>query len=428
MKLTGIRSIEELNKGPGEGAALFGKRVFIRVDFNVPLDKKTGEITDDARIREAIPTIKYAMDAGAKVILASHLGRPKPGKHEGLSLEPCGARLAELTGYEVLLPEDCVGDAPKKIIHDLRAGQVCLLENLRFHEGEEKDDEVFARELAELCDVYVDDAFGAVHRAHASVHALPRLMRTRAAGLLLQKELTSLARLIDRPEKPYIAVLGGAKVSDKIDVVESLLGVIDQLAIGGAMANTFLAAQGKSMGKSRVEEDKLALARTILAKAEGRKVEVLLPVDVVVAAGLDATDGETVSVDRVPADRMALDVGPKTVELFAKAVEKARTVFWNGPMGLFETPAFASGTMSLARRMSQASGFTVIGGGDSAAAVKVAGEDVARGFKHISTGGGASLELIEGKKLPGVEALRVPVAAAPAPETPNPAARTGRTK
>jgi phosphoglycerate kinase len=401
MKLAGIRWVEDL---VAEG--LQGKRVFVRVDFNVPLDKKTGKITDDARIREAIPTISLLMGSGAKVILASHLGRPKPGKHEGLSLEPAGARLAELIGHEVLLPEDCVGDAPKKVIHDLRAGQVCLLENLRFHEEEEKDDEAFARQLADLADVYVDDAFGAVHRAHASVHALPKLMRSRAAGLLLKKELTSLARLTDRPEKPYVAVLGGAKVSDKIDVVEALLGVVDVLAVGGAMANTFLAAQGKDMAKSRIEEDKLALARTLLAKARDKGVEVLLPVDVVVAPGLDSTAGETVGADAVPAGTMALDVGPKTVDLFSKAVERAKTVFWNGPMGLFETPAFAKGTLELARRMSQAPGFTVVGGGDSAAAVKVAGEDVARGFKHISTGGGASLELIEGKKLPGVEVLR----------------------
>ena len=419
MKLAGIRWVEELAAAEG---GLVGKRVFVRVDFNVPLDKKTGKITDDARIREALPTIKLLLDAGAKVILASHLGRPKPGKREGLSLEPCGVRLAELLsadaghdagrsrsqspGYEVLLPDDCIGDSPKKVIHDLRAGQICLLENLRFHEEEEKDDDAFAKQLAELCDVYVDDAFGAVHRAHASVHALARLVRTRAAGLLLKKELTSLTRLTDRPEKPYVAVLGGAKVSDKIDVVEALLGVVDTLAVGGAMANTFLAAQGKNMQKSRVEEDKLALARTLLAKARDKGVEVLLPLDVVVAPSLDSIAGETVSADAVPPDTMALDVGPKTVELFARAVEKAKTVFWNGPMGLFETPAFSRGTMELARRMSLAPGFTVVGGGDSASAVKVAGEDVAKGFKHISTGGGASLELIEGKKLPGVEALR----------------------
>ncbi|WP_437673384.1 phosphoglycerate kinase [Sorangium sp. So ce131] len=405
MKLTGIRSIEDL-AAAGDAAGLSGKRVFIRVDFNVPLDKKTGKITDDSRIREAIPTIKLAVEAGAKVILASHLGRPKPGKTEGLSLEPCGGRLSELTGYEVHLPDDCVGDSPKKVIYDLRAGQICLLENLRFHEEEEKDDEGFARQLAELCDVYVDDAFGAVHRAHASVHALPRLVRERAAGLLLLKELKALSRLIDRPEKPYVAVLGGAKVSDKIDVVEALLNVVDTLCIGGAMANTFLAAQGKNVQKSRIEEDKLPLARTIMSKARDRGIQLLLPVDVVVASGIDATQGTPASADAIPEGTMALDIGPRSVELFGAAIEKAKTVFWNGPMGLFETPAFSKGTFDVARIMSNAPGFTVVGGGDSAAAVKVAGEDIARGFNHISTGGGASLELIEGKKLPGVEALR----------------------
>ncbi|KYF66128.1 phosphoglycerate kinase [Sorangium cellulosum] len=406
MKLTGIRSVEDLAQA-GDAAGLSGKRVFIRVDFNVPLDKKTGKITDDSRIREAIPTIKLVMEAGAKVILASHLGRPKPGKTEGLSLEPCGGRLSELTGYEVHLPDDCVGDSPKKVIYDLRAGQICLLENLRFHPEEEQDDEAFARQLAELCDVYVDDAFGAVHRAHASVHALPRLMRERAAGLLLQKELKALSRLVDRPEKPYVAVLGGAKVSDKIDVVEALLNVVDTLCIGGAMANTFLAAQGKNVQKSRIEEDKLPLARTIMSKARDRGIQLLLPVDVVVASGIDATQGDSASADAIPEGTMALDIGPRSVELFGKAIERAKTVFWNGPMGLFETPAFSKGTFDVARIMSNASGFTVVGGGDSAAAVKVAGEEIARGFNHISTGGGASLELIEGKRLPGVEALRL---------------------
>jgi len=409
VKLTGIRSIEDLAKD----GALANKRVFIRVDYNVPLDKKTGEITDDARISASIPTIKIAVEAGAKVILASHLGRPKPGKHEGLSLEPCGARLSELTGYEVHLPDDCVGDAPKKVIHDLRAGQVCLLENLRFHEEEEKDDENFARELSELCDVYVNDAFGAAHRAHASVHALPRMIRDRAAGLLMLKELRSLARLLDRPEKPYVAILGGAKVSDKIDVVESLLGVVDSLCIGGAMANTFLAAQGKKTQASKIEDDKLPLARTILEKARGRGVSVLLPVDVVVAKSLDATSGQETSVDAIPPGTMALDIGPKTIELFGKTIDRAKTVFWNGPMGLFESKAFSRGTFEVARIMSAADGFTVVGGGDSAAAVRAAGEDVAKGMKHISTGGGASLELVEGRKLPGVEALRSHVAEEP---------------
>ena len=399
-----MRTIEDLAKA-NDGHGLEGKRVFIRVDFNVPLDKKTGTITDDARIREALPTIKFAVEKGATVILASHLGRPKPGKTEGLSLEPCGARLAELTGWEVHVPEDCIGDAPKKVIHDLRAGQLCLLENLRFHPEEEADDEGFAKQLAELCDVYVDDAFGAVHRAHASVHALPLMMRDRAAGFLLEKELKALGRVVNNPEKPFVAILGGAKVSDKIEVVESLLAKCDVLCIGGAMANTFLAAQGLDMQKSLVEADKLPLARTIMEKARDKKVKLILPVDLVVADGIDATAGETVETTAVPAGKMALDVGPKTVALVEKELVRAQTVLWNGPMGLFESKPFAEGTLAVARALAKVAGFTVVGGGDSAAAVKLAGEDVVKGIDHISTGGGASLELIEGKKLPGVAAL-----------------------
>ncbi len=401
-----MKTIEDLAKsGEGEENGLTGKRVFIRVDFNVPLDKKTRAITDDARIREALPTIRFALEHGAKVILASHLGRPKPGKTEGLSLEPCGARLAELLGCEVHVPEDCVGDAPKKVIQDLRTGQICLLENLRFHPEEEANDEGFAKQLAELCDVYIDDAFGCVHRAHASVHALPLMVRDRGAGFLLQKELAALGKVVDSPTKPFVAVLGGAKVSDKIEVVEALLGLVDALCIGGAMANTFLAAQGKNVQKSLVESDKLALARTIMDKARDKKVDLVLPVDVVVASGVDATSGQTVSADAIPEGTMALDIGPKSVALIAKQIDRAKTIFWNGPMGLFETSAFANGTLEVARVMSRASGFSVVGGGDSAAAIKLAGEDVVRGFDHISTGGGASLELIEGKKLPGVTAL-----------------------
>jgi len=403
-KLAGIRSIEDLAKGPaGDGTGLTGKRVFIRVDFNVPLDKKTAAITDDSRIREAIPTIKFAIEAGAKVILASHLGRPKPGKTEGLSLEPCGSRLSELTGFEVHLPDDCVGDAPKKVIHDLRQNQICLLENLRFHPEEEKDDEVFAKQLAELCDVYVDDAFGAVHRAHASVHALPRLMRDRGGGFLLRKELEALGRLTDRPQKPYIAVLGGAKVSDKIDVVEALLGVVDTLCIGGAMANTFLAATGTSLGASKVEKDKLHLARDVLAKAAARDVPVLLPTDVVVAPAREA-EGRAVPFDAIPSDQMALDIGPRTVAAFRERIVRCKTIFWNGPMGLFEKAPFAAGTLGIARAVADATAFSVVGGGDSVAAVQRTG--LAARFGHLSTGGGASLEFLEGKKLPGLEALR----------------------
>ncbi len=401
-----MKTIRDLVAGPdGDDKGLAGKRLFVRVDFNVPLDKKTGAITDDARIREAIPTIKLAIEAGAKVILASHLGRPKPGKTAGLSLEPCGARLAELLGCEVHMPDDCVGDAPKKVIQDLRAGQVCLLENLRFHPEEEKDDEGFAKQLAELCDVYVDDAFGAVHRAHASVHALPLLMKDKAAGLLLEKELQALGKVVSSPAKPFVAILGGAKVSDKIEVVEALLALVDALCIGGAMANTFLAALGHKMQKSLVEEDKLPLARSIMAKASSRGVRLVLPVDLVVAEGTDKESGSIVLASGVPEGDMALDIAPNTIALVEAEIAGAATVFWNGPMGIFETPCFASGTLGVARAMSAAKAFTVVGGGDSAAAVKLAGDDVAQGFDHISTGGGASLELIEGKKLPGVTAL-----------------------
>ncbi|MGH7295462.1 MAG: phosphoglycerate kinase [Polyangiaceae bacterium] len=396
--LEGILSIEEL---PVEN-----KRVFLRVDFNVPLDGAT--ITDDSRIREALPTIKHALERGARLVCASHLGRPKGKPDSKYSLEPCAARLAELLEQDVTLPEDCVGDAAKKVVFDLRAGQVCLLENLRFHPEEEADDEGFCRALSQLADVYVDDAFGAVHRAHASVHGLAKLYRERVCGFLLRKEIAALGQIVSAPEKPYVAVLGGAKVSDKIAVVESLLERVSALVIGGAMANTFLAAKGKNMQASRVEGDKLALARTLLEKAHAKGVEVLLPVDVVVAASMEAGAGdvETVSVDAVPANKMALDVGPRSVELFTKRFGGAKTIFWNGPMGLFEKAPFSGGTFAVARAMAASSAFTVVGGGDSAAAVHAAGGDTASRMKHISTGGGASLELVEGKKLPGIEVLR----------------------
>lgn len=394
--LTGIKTIRDLS--------IANQRVFIRVDFNVPMED--GRITDDNRIVESLPTIKYALEQGARVVLAAHLGRPKPGKTAGLSLEPCGARLAELLGVEVHMPEDCVGDAAKKVVFDLRAGQVCLLENLRFHPEEEKDDETFARELAALADVYVDDAFGAVHRAHASVHALPKLMNHRGCGLLLEKEIEALGKLVTDPERPYVAILGGAKVSDKIEVIEALLDKVNAILFGGAMANTFLAAQELNLGRSRIEADKLALARTILEKAKNKKVDIVLPVDLVVGQSTESKEGAIHDVREIPAESMGLDVGPRTLEIFAKHIKAAKTIFWNGPMGLFENPAFEKGTFEVARFMADASAFTVVGGGDSAAAVKQAGGDIAAKMKHISTGGGASLEWIEGKKLPGVEALR----------------------
>ncbi len=384
------------------------KRVFIRVDFNVPTEDVDGKITitDDARITEALPTIKHALERGARVILASHMGRPKKGPDPKLSLEPCGTRLAELLGVEVHMPEDCVGDAAKKVVYDLRAGQVCLLENLRFHAEEEKDDETFAKKLAELCDVYVDDAFGAVHRAHASVHALPKAMREKGCGFLLEKEIAALGKVITTPDKPFVAILGGAKVSDKLAVIDSLLEKVNALLIGGAMANTFLAAKGLDMQGSKIEEDKLPLARTILEKAREKKVDLVLPVDVIVAQSVGASEGRTVGASEVPPGHMALDIGPKSAAEFGKHIAKAKTVFWNGPMGLFEKEPFAGGTFAVARAMATSPAFTVVGGGDSAAAVKEAGPEIADKMKHISTGGGASLELIEGKKLPGIEVLR----------------------
>jgi phosphoglycerate kinase len=395
--LQGIRSIREL--------PIEQKRVFLRVDFNVPLEGS--RITDDSRIREALPTIKHALERGARLVCASHLGRPKKGPDPKYSLEPCAARLAELLGQEVTLPEDCIGDAAKKVVFDLRAGQTCLLENLRFHPEEEKDDEGFCRELAQLADVYVDDAFGSVHRAHASVHGLANLYRDRGCGFLLEKEIACLGRIVTAPDKPFVAVLGGAKVSDKIAVVESLFERVSALVIGGAMANTFLAARGRNMAASMVETDKLALARTLLDKAASKRVDLVLPVDVIVATSTEATAGQAVSVDAIPAGTMALDIGPKSIDEFTRRLLDARTIFWNGPMGLFERAPFANGTLAIARAMAESEAFTVVGGGDSAAAVHAAGDAVAQKIKHISTGGGASLELVEGKKLPGIEVLRV---------------------
>ncbi len=395
--LDGIRTIRDL--------PIDNKRTFIRVDFNVPMED--GVITDDLRIREALPTIKHALERESRVILGSHMGRPKPGKDNSkYSLEACGIRLAELLDAEVHMPDDCFGDAAKKVIFDLRAGQVCLLENLRFHPEEEADDEAFALKLSEMAEVYVNDAFGAVHRAHASVHRMAKFFRDRGCGFLLEKEIAALSKVIGQPERPYVAILGGAKVSDKIAVVETLLKVCDTLVIGGAMANTFLAAKRHNMQASLVEEDKLALARTILEKADAAKVEVDLPIDVVVASSTQAEEGQVVAINAVPSGKMALDIGPKSIERFSKHFGSAKTIFWNGPMGLFERAPFSNGTFGVARAMASSSAFTVVGGGDSAAAVHAAGDGLAAKMSHISTGGGASLELIEGRKLPGVEVLR----------------------
>jgi len=382
---------------------LKGKRVFIRVDFNVPQDEKNN-ITDDTRILLSLPTIRFVSDAGGKVILASHLGRPKGKKDPKFTLAPVAERLSKRLGRKAALATDCIGEEVQKQIGGMKEGDVLLLENLRFHPEEEKNEEVFSKALASLCDVYVNDAFGTAHRAHASTEGMTRFVKTLAAGFLMMKEVESLEKALVNPQKPYVAILGGAKVSDKIGVIQNLLDRVTTLLIGGGMAYTFLRAEGFQVGKSLVEEDQIGFSLKLLEKAR-EKIKFLLPSDHIAAERMDIqAKREVVKNDQIPSGWVCLDIGPETVKTFSEEIKSAKTIVWNGPVGVFELEPFSQGTFAVARAIANSSAFSIVGGGDSVAAVNQAG--VADKISHISTGGGASLEFLEGKRLPGIEALR----------------------
>lgn len=390
-----------MNKKTIKDLDLKGKRVFCRVDFNVPM--KDGEVTDDTRIRAALPTIQYLSEKGAKVILASHLGRPKGEVNEDMRLTAAGKRLEELLGQPVTKTDEAYGDSVKEAISSLNEGDVLLLENVRFYKGEEKNDDELAKQFAELADVYVNDAFGAAHRAHASTEGIAKYLPS-ATGFLVQKELDVLGKALSNPERPFTAIIGGAKVKDKIGVIDHLLDKVDNLIIGGGLAYTFVKAQGHEVGKSLLEEDKLDLAKQFMKKAEEKGVKFLMPVDAIVADDFgEHANTKVVPIDEIPADWEALDIGPKTIELYKETIGQSKLVIWNGPMGVFEMEKFAKGTKGVAQALADSDAYSVIGGGDSAAAVEKFG--LADRMSHISTGGGASLEFMEGKELPGVEAI-----------------------
>ncbi|WP_374078537.1 phosphoglycerate kinase [Bdellovibrio bacteriovorus] len=393
--LKGIKTVRDFE--------LEGKVVFLRLDLNVPMEN--GKITDENRITASLPTIQYCMEKGAKIVMASHLGRPKTKDDKEFSLEPVAKRLQELLNAEVILVEDPDSDAPKHLLQSLKKNQLILLENVRFEEGETKDSVEFAQKIANYTDIYINDAFGASHRAHATIHALPSVMKDKGIGFLIEKEITMLDSLLQNPKRPYLAVMGGAKVSDKIAVIERLMDVVDGFIVGGAMAYTFQKAQGLPVGKSLVENDKLKYAKEMIERIEARNKTILLPVDHVATKGITDTANAHVTKDVVIAeDELGVDIGPKTIQNFSTALREAGTIFWNGPMGIFENPAFAKGTFGIAQAIADSNAVKIVGGGDSAAAAEASG--FASKMTHISTGGGASLEYLQGDKLPGLEILR----------------------
>lgn len=398
--LKGIKTVRDFE--------LEGKVVFLRLDLNVPM--ADGKITDENRITASLPTIQYCMEKGAKIVMASHLGRPKSKDDKEFSLEPIAKRLQELLNAEVILIEEPDSDAPVHLLPSLKKNQLILLENVRFEEGETKDSVEFAQKIANYAEIYINDAFGASHRAHATIHALPSVMKEKGIGFLIEKEVNILDSLLTNPKRPYIAVMGGAKVSDKIAVIERLMDVVDGFVIGGAMAYTFLKGQGHSVGKSMVENDKVRYAKEMIERIEARDKTILLPVDHVVTKSFNDVANAHVTRDVViPDDEMALDIGPQTIKNYSAALKSAGTIFWNGPMGVFENPAFAKGTFGVAQAIANSDAIKIVGGGDSAAAAEASG--LADKMTHISTGGGASLEYLQGDKLPGLEILRTRIRA-----------------